>query len=63
MRLMQGDERPDQLVDEEGNLLEGGYGWRQRTGLLLGVVLLLATFVSPPCWDCPPARPRWPGWP
>ncbi|WP_009965981.1 SLC13 family permease [Verrucomicrobium spinosum] len=58
MRLMQGDERPDQLVDEEGNLLEGGYGWRQRTGLLLGVVLLLATFVSPPLLGLSPSATK-----
>ncbi|HSJ04815.1 MAG TPA: SLC13/DASS family transporter, partial [Verrucomicrobium sp.] len=47
---MQGEERPDQMVDEEGSLLEGGYGWRQRIGLLLGVVLLAFVFLSPPLW-------------
>ncbi|WP_240914751.1 DASS family sodium-coupled anion symporter [Roseimicrobium sp. ORNL1] len=45
---MNDDARPDQLVDEEGNLLEGGYGLRQKIGLFLGLALLLCTIFAPP---------------
>lgn len=40
--------RPDPLVDHEGNLLEGGFGWRQKGGLFAGIALLAFTFVAPP---------------
>lgn len=40
--------RPDQLVDHEGNLLEGGFGWRQKGGLFVGIALLVFTFLAPP---------------
>lgn len=29
-------------------ILEGGYGWRQKGGLVVGIVLLLACFFAPP---------------
>ncbi|HSI63649.1 MAG TPA: DASS family sodium-coupled anion symporter [Candidatus Saccharimonadia bacterium] len=45
---MNDDARPDQLVDEEGNLLEGGYGLRQKIGLFLGLALLACTLLAPP---------------
>lgn len=45
---MNDDARPDQLVDEEGNLLEGGYGLRQKIGLFLGLALLAVTLFAPP---------------
>jgi sodium-dependent dicarboxylate transporter 2/3/5 len=47
------DARPDQLVDEEGNLLEGGYGLRQKIGLFLGLALLLCTLIAPPLFGLP----------
>jgi sodium-dependent dicarboxylate transporter 2/3/5 len=47
------DARPDQLVDEEGNLLEGGYGLRQKIGLFLGLALLLCTLIAPPLLGLP----------
>ncbi|RBP39823.1 sodium-dependent dicarboxylate transporter 2/3/5 [Roseimicrobium gellanilyticum] len=50
---MNDDARPDQLVDEEGNLLEGGYGLRQKIGLFLGLALLLFTLVAPPMFGLP----------
>lgn len=45
---MNDDARPDQLVDHEGNLLEGGFGWRQKGGLFAGIALLVFTFLAPP---------------
>lgn len=50
---MNDDARPDQLVDEEGNLLEGGYGLRQKIGLFLGLALLLFTLLAPPVFGLP----------
>ncbi len=46
------------IIDEEGNLLEGGYGARQRIGLILGVLLLLATFLAPPVFGLNPAASK-----
>ena len=39
---------PDTLVDHEGNLLEGGFGWRQKGGLFVGLALLVLAFFVPP---------------
>lgn len=55
---MNDDARPDQLVDEEGNLLEGGYGLRQKIGLFLGLALLLCTILAPPILGLPVAASK-----
>jgi sodium-dependent dicarboxylate transporter 2/3/5 len=39
-------------------LLEGGYGWRQRGGLALGAILLVACFFSPPLSGLSPEASR-----
>ena len=36
------------LHDKEGNLIEEPFGWRQRIGLILAGLLLLAMWFSPP---------------
>jgi sodium-dependent dicarboxylate transporter 2/3/5 len=54
---MNDDARPDQLVDEEGNLLEGGYGLRQKIGLFLGLAFLACTLFAPPMFGM--AAPAW----
>ncbi len=46
------DDEPDMLLDE------GGYGWRQRGGLLAGVAMLVATFLAPPLWGLTPEATR-----
>ncbi len=51
---MNDDARPDQLVDEEGNVFEGGYGMRQKVGLILGALLLLFTLFAPPQFGLKP---------
>ncbi len=43
---------------EADSLLEGGYGWRQRGGLVAGLVLLVATFLAPPFWGLSPEASR-----
>lgn len=55
---MNDDARPDQLVDEEGNLLEGGYGLRQKIGLILGALLLLLTLFLPPQFGLSPGASK-----
>lgn len=47
---------PREASDE--TLLEGGYGWRQRGGLALGVILLAACFLSPPFSGLSPEASR-----
>jgi sodium-dependent dicarboxylate transporter 2/3/5 len=44
--------------DSHETLLEGGYGWRQRGGLLAGVILLAACFLSPPLFGLSPEASR-----
>lgn len=39
-------------------VLEGGYGWRQRGGLITGAVLLLAAFTAPPQFGLSPEAAR-----
>ncbi len=55
---MNDDARPDQLVDEEGNLLEGGFGLRQKIGLFLGLMLFACTLFAPPVFglDVPASK-------
>lgn len=38
--------------------LEGGYGWRQRGGLIVGLGLLAACFLAPPVFGLEPAASR-----
>ncbi|MFZ4765588.1 MAG: SLC13 family permease [Roseimicrobium sp.] len=45
--------RPTPPGEHEHILLEGGYGWRQRGGLLAGVVLLVFSFLAPPQFGLP----------
>jgi sodium-dependent dicarboxylate transporter 2/3/5 len=40
---------PDSSDDDDlCEIIEGGYGWRQRGGLIAGLLLLIAAFVAPP---------------
>lgn len=36
------------MSEDPCEILEGGYGWRQRGGLIAGLALLIAAFVAPP---------------
>lgn len=44
--------------DELETALEGGYGWRQRGGLVLGLGLLVACFLAPPVFGLELAASR-----
>ncbi len=44
--------------EEHEALLEGGYGWRQRGGLIVGLLLLATCFLAPPLFDLSPAASR-----
>lgn len=45
-------------VESHDSLLEGGYGWRQRGGLVAGVALLAACFLAPPLFGLTPEASR-----
>lgn len=44
--------------EEHHALLEGDYGWRQRGGLILGLLSLLACFFAPPLFGLNPEASR-----
>ena len=44
--------------EERHSLLEGDYGWRQRGGLIVGIVGLLACFFAPPLFGLSPEASR-----
>lgn len=48
----------DDKDDEIDLLLEGGYGWRQRGGLILGLLLLVSCFFAPPLFGLTPDASR-----
>ncbi len=47
-------------LDDESDILPdgGGYGWRQRGGLIAGIAMLVATFLAPPLWGLNPDASR-----
>ena len=44
--------------DEPHGLLEGGYGWRQRGGLVAGLLILASCFLAPPLFGLEPGASR-----
>jgi len=45
-------------AESHDSLLEGGYGWRQRGGLVAGVALVAACFLAPPLFGLSPEASR-----
>lgn len=48
------DHAPENAPENAPASEEGGYGWRQRGGLIVGTAMIVFTFLAPPLWGLNP---------